>query len=147
VSQSKGSDAKLAALMSALADHTESLSDAEVIEDAAAAGVDVNAEAERVRKILSDGMVRAKRARLEQARAAHSVATRAIQGRATRLPGTAAARRTMLIEFLRRAPEMRGAIVTLQHREFESFSDSDVESALRQLAALGLLDDSPKKDQ
>ena len=34
-----------------------------------------------------------------------------------------------------------GAPVTLQHREFESYSDSDVESVLRDLDALGLLDD------
>jgi hypothetical protein len=36
---------------------------------------------------------------------------------------------------------MRDAVVTLQHRNFDSFSEGDVESALRQLNALGLLDD------
>jgi hypothetical protein len=36
--------------------------------------------------------------------------------------------------------------VTLQHRGFEALSDDDVESALKQLEALGLLDEDPEPE-
>ena len=39
------------------------------------------------------------------------------------------------------SPQMKEAAVTLQHRDFASFSDADVASVLKQLDALGLLDD------
>ena len=39
---------------------------------------------------------------------------------------------------------MRGAVMTLQHREFNAMTDDDVESALKQLDALGLLPDDPE---
>jgi hypothetical protein len=42
---------------------------------------------------------------------------------------------------LERRPQMKEAVVTLQHRDFASFSDADVESVLKQLDALGLLED------
>ena len=53
-------------------------------------------------------------------------------------------RRLLLAASLQRRPEMREAVITLQHREFDSFSDADVESALKQLDALGLLDEEPE---
>ena len=37
--------------------------------------------------------------------------------------------------------DMRGAVMTAQHREFSTMTDGDVESALKQLDALGLLTD------
>ena len=40
---------------------------------------------------------------------------------------------------------MREAVMTLQHRNFESLSDEDVESMLKQLQHLSVLDDDDEK--
>jgi hypothetical protein len=134
---------KLSAIMFALADREATASDKDVLEDAAAEGLSVPDEAARVRNVLMSGVLRAKKARLSRAQEAHQKAVSDLGTRTSRLPLDGSARRRLLAASLQRRPEMRQAVMTLQHREFESFSDSDVESALKQLDALGLLDDEP----
>jgi hypothetical protein len=46
---------------------------------------------------------------------------------------------------LERRPQVKDGI-TLQHRDFASFSDADVEILLKQLDVLGLLDDDPESE-
>jgi hypothetical protein len=145
MTQAKDAGERFAALMDLLASDAEAAPDEDVLNDAAAAGIDAAVEGERVRTVLLGALSRAKKARLAKAQAAHAEAAKALQMRPVRLPDTPAAQREMLTRFLSRAPHMREAVVTLQHRDFESFSDSDVESALRQLGALGLLDDDTER--
>ena len=85
--------------------------------------------------------VAGRRQRLRAAADKHAQTLATLNKRAARLPGTPALRKALLERVMQRTPEMRPSIMTLQHRDFESFSDADVESALRQLDALGLLDD------
>jgi hypothetical protein len=130
--------------MFALADREAAASDKDVIDAAASDGVSVADEATRVRELLMAGVVRAKKMRLSQANEAHQKAVSDLGARTSRLPGDPASRRRLLAASLQRRPEMREAVITLQHREFDSFSDADVESALKQLDALGLLDEEPE---
>jgi hypothetical protein len=132
---------RLAALMDALAEKVESMSDQEVLDDAAAEGIDVKAEGARVRGLLLGAVVSAKKERLAEAVAAHRKNVATLAQRAVRIPAAPSDRRALLMRSLERSPQMKEAIVTLQHRDFESFSDADVESVLKQLGALGLLDD------
>ncbi len=132
---------RLERLMLALAESAESASDAELLQEAVAAGVDVNAEAERVRNVLLGGLLAARKERLHKAQREHAESVAGVGRGPSRMPADPVARRTMLLGVLQRRPQMREAMVTLQHREFESFSDADVESVLRQLDALGALDD------
>jgi hypothetical protein len=127
--------------MDALADHAESAPDQELLGEASAQGVDANAEAGRVRDLLLGAVLRAKKERLEEAQRAHRQALADLGSRTARLPADPAARRALLLRTVTRKPQMKDAVMTLQHRDFESFSDGDVESALKQLQALGLLDD------
>jgi hypothetical protein len=136
---------RLAALMNALADHAASTSDKDLLEEAAADGVDAKEQADRMRVLLLDGVLRAKKKRLSTAVQAHEAAVTSLGSRISRLPSDATARRALLAKSLRRRPQMREAVVTLQHRDFESFSDADVESALKQMDALGLLDDDSEQ--
>jgi FMN phosphatase YigB (HAD superfamily) len=137
-------DKRLHALMDALAERELSLSDSEVLDDALAEGVDVKAEASEVRNVLLAGIQHARKRRLEAAKAAHEKAVASIKAAAFQLPKEPAARRALLSRVVQRRPEMREALVTLQHRNFESLSDGDVESALRQLQHLGILNDDPE---
>jgi hypothetical protein len=141
MSAPKDPGTRLYSLMDALAEREILLSDQEVLEDAVAEGVDVKAEAGEVRHVLLAGLQRAKNRRLEEARTAHEKAVASIKAMAAQLPEGAAARRALLSRIVQRRPEMREAVVTLQHRNFEVLSDDDVESALRQLQHLGLLND------
>jgi hypothetical protein len=59
----------------------------------------------------------------------------------SRIPKDPREQKAMLDGIIARRPKVREEAVTLQHREFESFSESDVESVLRQLEALGALEE------
>ena len=132
---------RLAVVMDALAEKVESMSDREVLDDAAAEGIDVTAEGARVRGLLLGAVLSAKKERLAEAMAAHKKNVASLTHRAVRIPADPSDRRALLMQSLERRPQMKAAIVTLQHRDFASFSDADVESILKQLDALGLLDD------
>lgn len=128
-------------LFDALADEEAAMPDAVVLDDAAREGLDVAAEGRRVRSVLLGAVLQAKKTRRLRAQEDHARAVAAIAQRSTKLPGDAAGRKALLSRVLGARPQMREAVVTLQHRDFESFSDEDIVSALRQLDALGLLDD------
>ena len=140
MSDSKEAAPRLQKLMEALADHEAGLTDEQILDDAVAAGIDVKAEAERVRDALLGGIRKEKRARLDRAEEEHKRAVARITAASARLPRTPQERRARLQRAIDRAPQLR---LTLQNRGLESVSDEDVESALRQLAHLGLLDDEP----
>lgn len=142
MSEMKDLPDRLRAVMEALAEHEDSLSDDEVLSDVAAAGVDAQAEAERVRNVLLGAVRKHKRSRLDRAEEEHRHEVAQIAAAAVRLPTTPMARRARLQRAVERAPRLRESL-TLQFRGLESISDEDVESALRQLQHLGLLDDEP----
>lgn len=142
VTNRKDPGEKLKNVMDAIADHVGAMPDAEVLGDAAADGLDVKAEGERVRAVLIDGIVRAKKQRLRIAQDAHRKAVAELATRTARLPEGPAERRALLARVLNKRPEIRDAI-TLQHRSFAEASDDYVESTLKHLDALGLLDDEP----
>jgi hypothetical protein len=140
----RDASAKVSGIMFALAEREAAASDKDVLETAAGEGTSIADEAARVRDVLLSGVLRAKKARLSRAHEAHQKAVLDLGVRTSRLPPDPSARRKLLAASLQRRPDMRQAVITLQHREFESFSDADVDSALKQLDALGLLDDEPE---
>ena len=79
--------------MDALADATDSASDEEILAGAAArGGVDVEAQATRVRGLLMDAVAKARRARMAAARAAHQDTVAKLVSHVARLPAQPAAR-------------------------------------------------------
>lgn len=142
MSEPKNPTDRLYDLMEALAQHEATLSDDQILDDAVAAGSDVQVEAERVREVLLGAVRRHRRARLDVAEDEHKREVARIAAASSRLPRTPGARRARLQRAIDRAPRLRESL-TLQFRGLDSVSDDDVESALRQLAHLGLLDDEP----
>lgn len=132
------------ALMNALAEHTASIPDQDLLDDAVASGIDIKAEAARVGDILLGAVLSAKKERSRNALQEHQRNIASISACVARLPADPRAQEALLARTLQRRPEMRHAIVTLQNRNFESFSARDVESALKHLFVLGLLDDEPE---
>jgi hypothetical protein len=136
--------ARIRALMDALAESAEGASDAEVLDDAAEEGVEIKTQASRTRGVLLAGLERAAKSRLRAAATEHTAAVASMRSRATALPSDPAARRLLLERTLARRPDVREAVITMQHRDFSTFSDADVESALRQLQHLGVMDGEPE---
>jgi hypothetical protein len=131
----------LSAIMNTLAEQAAGASDKELLDEAVSEGIDAKSVAAHVRGLLLDAVLRTKKERLRKAAEGYGLAVADLAARTARLPNTAEGRRALLDRVLQSKPEMRSAVVTLQHRNFESFSDTDVESALKQLDALGLLDE------
>lgn len=81
--------------------------------------------------------LRAARARLEESR-------QAIHGRSYDLPKTPAEQRALLDAVIASKLASGSVLLTAQFRDRRSTSDADVESTLRQLDALGILQDFRK---
>ncbi len=131
---------RLDAVMNALAEHAAAASDEDLLNSAAAEGLDVKAEGSQVRDLLLGAVALGKKERLRQAGAAYQQAVVAFGASATRLPNDAAERRALLKRSFKKRPDMN-EMLTVQYRDFDSMAEADVESALKQLAALGLLDE------
>lgn len=146
MSASSEQDKKLYLVMAALAESVATASDKELLDDAEATPDERRATATRVRGVLDGAILKARKALLERARQDHAFATAVLRERSSRIPQDSATRRLLLNNVIARRPEMQKHLVTFQHREFESFTDGDVESALRHLDALGALDDEEARD-
>lgn len=131
---------KLHALFSALADSTDALSDEEWRQEIAETGVDVKATGSRVKSVLLDAILKGKKKRLADARKAHADAVVRMTEASRSLPSTSAEKRRLVERALSKRPQVRDAVLTVQHRDFESLSDEDLDGLLRQLQHLGLID-------
>jgi hypothetical protein len=135
---------RLAAVMNALASQTEIASDEELLEEAAADGLDAGAESNRVRGLLFAGVVRAKKGEVADALAGRRKTPRAFAS-GSRIPRAPTEQRALLLQTLGRQPHVREALAS--QRDFATLSDADVERVLEQLDSIGLLrdDDSDEK--
>jgi|SRR5882724_1950477 len=141
MSTPKDDGEKLHAFKDAVAENVAATGEAELVEEATAEGADVRQEAERLRGVLLNTVMEFKKARLAAAEKQHQRSVEAFRSSEHALPSSPEARRKLLERSLKRRPEMREAMVTLQHRNFESLDDADVQGALKQLSHLGALAD------
>lgn len=125
-------------LATALADTLARAPDAELLETAREAGRDLEATRRAVQETLRSAVRSFKRKRLEAAQAEHLDSVRGIRAGRAKLPTRASEQRALLSNLLKR-PGM--AQVTLQFRNFDEMTETDVASLLEQLAHLGLVDD------
>lgn len=127
-----------AVLMDSLAESTEALSDADILADAQARGADVRAEADAVRRTLSDALLRAKSNRLVKAAEAHTLAVEKLKAPVVAIPADPVRRRRLLDRSLARRPDVQ-QMMTVAYRDGKSLPEEDVERLLQQLASLGAL--------
>ena len=133
-------DKQLMDVMNRLADSVLDLPDEQLIAEAKAEGIDVHGEAERVRNVLRRASKIHRMGRLVAAQRAYESQVSQMQARHYDLPTSTSQRRALLAAVLSARPDMRSALLTAQHRDFKELSDVDVESFLRQLKELGVLD-------
>ncbi len=132
---------ELHGILDGLADHLESAPGQELVEDVRASGEDPSETASRVKRALLRSVTDFEQRKLRAARQAYEQRLAAMEEkRAYVLPGTAAGRREQLYAVLSMKPEM-GQALTTRYRDFSEMTDEDVESALRELAELGVLGD------
>jgi len=120
-------EAELRALMDALAESVVEATDEEIISEMREGGEDPAAAAEGVR------------ANRVEAQEAYEKRVDAIRRRTFSLPTAPESRRKLLAVVMTRKPDLRSALVTLQHRDFKEWTDTDIQNCLEQLGALGVL--------
>jgi hypothetical protein len=127
-------DEELHLLMSFLAESVVQMSDDQVKEEF---GADPKP---RTKEILKAALKDCHKQKLREARAEYESATKGLSSRSYDLPHGKGERRALLSSILSRRPELGSLAFTAQHRELKDLPDADVESFLRQLADLGLVD-------
>ena len=114
----------------------------ELLEEARTAGQNPESIAQRLKNVALAALRKFEQRKLEAAREAYYL--RAAKGPDNKesVASTPDERKRQLSAILQSNPDI-GAVLTAQHREFESLSDEDVQSTLEDLAELGFLGDSP----
>jgi hypothetical protein len=113
-------------------------SDAEVLEEARAAGVDPAANARRLRAHFLAKVRRSQRRKFEAAKLAHAKQADALSKRSYTVP-TSPAEQRMLLQLVVAQQARAGVALTAKFRDFDSLPDSDLPGLIEELEALGLL--------
>ena len=120
-------------LMSFLAESVAQMSDEQLKEE-------YGHEAKsRTKEVLKAALKDLRTQKLREARAEYESAAKQLSSRLYNLPSDKSERRALLSAILVRQPDLRSVALTAHHRELKDLTDSDIESFLKQLAALGLL--------
>jgi hypothetical protein len=128
-------------ILDGLADSIVGEAPSELLEEARATGQDSEMIARDVKSTLQSALKRFEQRKLEAAREAYLLHSASGLKRNDCIAPNPDERKRQLSIILESNPEI-GAVLTTQHREFESLSDEDVEGALEDLAELGFLDDT-----
>lgn len=136
---------ELEAILDGIADYIETAPGAHLLEDSRADGEDPSRTAQELRSTLLQSVTDFEQRKLSAARRIYEQRVAAIDKKRHTLPDTAEERRQQLYAVLGRKPEF-GVALTAQYRDFVEMTDEDVESALMELAELGVLDDLEQND-
>jgi hypothetical protein len=134
-------EAELRALMEALAESVAGAPDEEIINETREGGEDPSAAAEEVRAVLRNAVKAYEQRHLHEAQKAYEEHVDAIRRRTFSLPTAPADRRKLLTFVMTLKPDLSSALLTLQHRDFKEWTDTDIQKCLEQLGALGVLDE------
>lgn len=130
-------DPALNRLLDELADDLMNLSDAELLAELTADGLDVEAEALAARDAIAGGVARAGQLRLAAARAAVS---RDRKARVVRTPLRADRRDAVLARFASNDPKLKNRL-TMAARKGEGITEKEMDAILDDLRELGAIDD------
>jgi len=131
---------ELDSILAGLADYIEQGPGDDLLEDARAEGEDPSQTAERIKMLLLRAVTNFEQSKLRAARIAYEESVAAIEKKSFPFSDKPFERRQQLNALLSRNPQL-GAALTARHRDFVEMTDEDVESALKDLADLGVLDD------
>jgi hypothetical protein len=128
----KKKNEELHVLMSFLAESVAGMSDDQIKEEFA------GDPEPRAKEIFRAAIKDCKMKSLRTARAQYESASLEMSVRSYNIPQKTSEQRALLASLFSRKPDLRS--MTAQHRDLKDLTDSDVESFLKQLAELGLLD-------
>jgi len=132
---------ELAAIMNTLAETVAEASDEDILSEIQEEGENPTEAAEHVRNVLLNATRTYRQRRLWEAQRQYETHISTMKQKTYNLPATAVEQRKLLDSILSRQPALRPAVLTAQFRDFETLSDADVESYLKQLQELGVLDE------
>jgi len=132
-------DDELDLLMSFLAESVAQMNDDQIREEYG------DEPGSRTKEIFKAAIREFGRQKVRQARSEYESAAKALSSRSYNLPSGRSERRELFSAILSKRPDLCSPAFTAQHRELRDLTDSDIESFLRQLAELGLLDSFLKK--
>jgi hypothetical protein len=120
--------------MSFLAESVAEMSDDQIKEEYA------HEPKPRTKEIFKATLKDLKKEKLRAARALYESSVTTLSSRVYNLPQDSSEKRILLASVLAQKPDLRPIAFTAQHRELKDLTDADIESFLKQLAELGLLD-------
>jgi hypothetical protein len=136
----KNYDEQLSAIMNRLADSVLDMSDEQVVAEERGKGNDPIGEAESVRHVLRQASKKHRMKKLELAERVYQEQVAKIKKSEYELPASSIKRRELLAAVFAARPDVQSVMLTAQHRDFDQLTENDIESLLRQLADLGVLD-------
>lgn len=133
---------ELARIMDALADSIDDVSGPDLLAETTVEGDDPSEMARDTRTVLLGAVQAVRKQRLADARSRYEQRVQDMATAAHGLPETAAEQLSLLKSVFASRPEL----VTLQFRDLDKVEPEDVESLLRQLAELGVLNE-PRQEK
>jgi hypothetical protein len=137
---------QLMRLMDAFAEATILMSDTDLRSELEGDGYDTDQIAVKVAAIWQECARNRRLEKLVSARAEYRQALSRITDKGQEIVHGIAEQRGLLQEILASQSYARNAFLTFQHRDFSHLSDEDVASCLRQLHALGIIDEFKRQD-
>ena len=123
-----------------LADSIETGDAAEIAADLKDSGHDFNDVASRMKAAALAGGKEHRQQRLHHARQRYQESSLKIERRTRRSGGSREERRQRFFSVIEARPELKSAL-TMQHRDLNELTDTDIDSALDELEILGALED------
>lgn len=136
----KSYDEQLSAIMNHLADSVLDMSDEQVVAEEREKGNDPIGKAESVRHALRQASKKHRMRKLQLAERTYQEQVAKIKKSEYELPLSSIKRRELLAGIFAARPDVQSVMLTAQHRSFDQLTENDIESLLRQLADLGVLD-------
>lgn len=138
-------DHQLKGVVDAFSQSILAASDEELLEDARQSGIDVKADAARLKQMFSATAKAYQKRHLLKAQEDYQREVRTLETTSFTLPTSPAEQRTLLQLVAAQHAQTAGASFTAKFRDLETLSDADVESLLKDCAELGLLLPKPKE--
>jgi len=136
----KSYDEQLSTIMNQLADSVLDMSDEQVLAEEREKGIDPLKEAESIRHVLRRSSKMHRMQNLQEAEREYEERVTRLKKSQYELPDSSTKRRQLLAAVFAARPDMQSVMLTAQHRDFDQLTEMDIESFLRQLADLGILD-------
>jgi hypothetical protein len=123
-----------------IADSIETGDAAEIAADLKDSGHDLNEVASRMKAAALAGVKEYRQQRLHHARQRYQESSLRIERRTRSFGGSREERRQRFFSVIEARPELKSAL-TMQHRDLNELTDTDIDSALDELEILGALED------